>query len=305
MAKQDYIIRYLTIIKKLRKGKVATFKEMKEYLNKESEFFDRPFTISTRTFQRDLNEIRSIFQVDIQYDFSSRVYYIADDQQSDLNNRMLESIDTINSLKMVSDITRYMFFEKRKFQGTEHFYGLLHAIKNRFIIKLAYQKFWEDEPTDRFVEPLALKESKGRWYLLAKDQHGSKIKTFGLDRVLEFEITSSKFDYPANFDAGDIFKNCFGVFNPENSNREEVILSFNSEQGKYIKSYPIHESQKVLIDNEDEFQIALQIFVTYDFIGEILSYGDTVTVLSPKSLIEEVITIHQNAISNMKQHEIL
>lgn len=119
MAKQDYIIRYLTIIKKLRKGNVATFKEMEEYLKKESEFFDRPFTISTRTFQRDLNEIRSIFQIDIKYDFSRRVYYIADDQKSDLNNRMLESIDTINSLKMVSDITRYMFFEKRKFQGTE------------------------------------------------------------------------------------------------------------------------------------------------------------------------------------------
>jgi len=305
MAKQDYIIRYLTIIKKLRRGNVATYKEMEEYLKKESEFFDRPFTISTRTFQRDLNEIRSIFQVDIQYDFSRRVYYIADDQQSDLNNRMLESIDTINSLKMVSDITRYMFFEKRKSQGTQHFYGLLHAIKNRFAIKLIHQKFWEEEPTERFVEPLALKESKGRWYLLAKEQHGSKIKTFGLDRVLEFEITSKKFDYPASFDAGEIFKNCFGVINPDNSNPEEIILSFNFEQGKYIKSYPIHESQTVLIDNEDELRISLRMDITHDLIMEILSYGDTVAVLSPKSLIEEVVTIHQNAISNMKKHEVL
>src|ERR1039457_6467185 len=96
MAKQDYILRYLTIIKVLRKNKESTYKEIKEYLKKESEFQDRPFSISTRTFQRDLNEIRSLFNVDIQYNFSSKVYYIADDLNNDLNNRMLESIDMIN-----------------------------------------------------------------------------------------------------------------------------------------------------------------------------------------------------------------
>jgi len=297
MAKQDYILRYLTIIKKLRKNKEATFEEIKEYLREESEIQDRSFSISNRTFQRDLNEIRTLFKIDIQFNFSSKVYYIADDQQSDLNNRMLESIDTINSLKLASDITQYMFFEKRKAKGTHHFYGLLHAIKNRIVINLTHKTYAYDEPTNRLVEPLALKESKGRWYLFAKDRNDKKFKTFGLDRVIGFEYTAFRFDYPKNLDVNEVFRNCFGVINPENSKPEEIILSFDPEHGKYIKSYPIHETQTILIDDEDELRIRLYLYITIDLIMELLSYRDTFRVISPTNLRKDLVNIHKTSIT--------
>ena len=296
MAKQDYIFRYLTIIKKLRRSGEATFKEINDYLEKESEFLDRPFSISNRTFIRDLNEIRTLFKIDIEYDFSKGVYFIAEDQHSDLNNRMLESIETINSLKMVGDIARYMFFEKRKAHGTHHFYGLIHAIKNRIVLRLIHQKYDHDEPTERLAEPLALKESKGRWYLLAKDQNDRKIKTFGLDRILDFQTTANRFDYPVNLDVNKIFRYCFGVINPDDIQPEEIVLSFEPEQGKYIKSYPIHESQIVLTDNEKELQIKLTLFITHDLIMEILSYGMSVKIVAPEKLIKDVNKIYHGAI---------
>jgi predicted DNA-binding transcriptional regulator YafY len=298
MAKQDYIFRYLNIIKKLRRYNEATFIEIREYLKKETEPQDRPFSFSTRTFERDLNEIRSIFKIDIQYNFSSKVYYIADDQQSDMNNRMLESIDTINSLKMVTDVSKYMFFEQRKAKGTHHFYGLLHAIKNRIVINLIHQKYECDQPTERLVEPYALKESKGRWYVFAKDIYDNKLKTFGLDRVIDFENTPKRFDYPINLDVNDIFRYCFGVINLDDALPEEVILSFNPEQGKYIKSYPIHEPQTILQDNTDEFRIKLHLHLTHDLIMELLSYGDTVKIIAPKRLKDEITSIYINALES-------
>ena len=297
MAKQDYIFRYLTIIKKLRRSGEATFKEINDYLEKESEFLDRPFSVSNRTFIRDLSEIRSLFKVDIRYDFSKGVYYIAEDQQSDLNNRMLESIDTINSLKMVSDVTSYMFFEKRKAYGTHHFYGLLHAIRNRVVINLIHQRFDSDEPKERLVEPYALKESKGRWYLLAKDRNDRRIKTFGLDRILDFQTTPGRFDYPQQLDVNEMFRYCFGVINPDDAQPDEIILSFEPEQGKYIKSYPIHESQAILTDSEQELRIRLTLFITRDLVMEILSYGMAVKVISPERLIGEVMSIYTCSIS--------
>ena len=297
MAKQDYIFRYLAIIKKLRRFGEATFQEINEYLEKESEFLDRPFSVSNRTFIRDLNEIRSLFKIDIRYDFSKGAYFIAEDQQSDLNNRMLESIDTINSLKMVSDITQYMFFEKRRAHGTQHFYGLLHAIKNRVVINLIHQRFDSDEPKARPVEPYALKESKGRWYLLAKDRNDRKTKTFGLDRILDFQTTPGRFDYPQHLDVNEMFRYCFGVINPDDVQPDEIILSFEPEQGKYIKSYPIHESQEILADTAKELRIKLTLFITHDLVMEILSYGVGVKIISPERLINEIRTIHQGALA--------
>jgi predicted DNA-binding transcriptional regulator YafY len=295
MAKQDYFLRYLTIIKKLRRSGEATLIEINDFLETESEFHDRSFTVSNRTFIRDVNEIRTLFKVDIRFDFSKKVYYIAEDQQSDLNNRMLESIDTINSLKMMDDATRYMFFEKRKAHGTHHFYGLLHAIKNRVVIQLVHQKFDSDEPRERQVEPYALKESKGRWYLLAKDRNDRRIKTFGLDRILDFQSTPGRFDYPMSLDVNEMFRYCFGVINPDESPPDHIILSFEPEQGKFIKSYPIHESQSILADNSQELRISLTLFITHDLVMEILSYGMAVKVISPESLIREVKKIYTGA----------
>lgn len=296
MAKQDYIFRYLSIIKKLRFSKEATFKEISEYLTKESEYQDRPFSISTRTFHRDLNEIRDLFKIDIQFDFPGQVYFIAEDANNDLNNRMLESVDTINSLKVISDVTKYMFFEKRKAIGSHHFHGLLHAIKNRIVISLTHQKYEYDDPTERLVEPLALKESRNRWYLFAKDTNDKRLKTFGLDRVKDFTYTSKRFEYPQNLDVNEIFRHCFGVMNPENEKPEEIILSFDPEQGKYIKSYPIHDTQTILTDTENEFRIKLHLYITHELIMELLSYGDTFQVISPKRLGKELAKIYKNAL---------
>lgn len=210
---------------------------------------------------------------------------------------MLESIDTINSLNLASDFTRYMFFEKRKAAGTHHFYGLLHAIKNRIVINLVHKKYDYDEPNSRFVEPLALKESKGRWYLFAKDKGDKRLKTFGLDRIIEFEYTASHFDYPKNLDVNEVFRHCFGVINPENEKPLEVLLSFDPEQGKYIKSYPIHESQTIITDNEDELKVKLLLYITRDLVMEILSYRDTVKIIAPKKLKEQIIKIYKSAIN--------
>jgi predicted DNA-binding transcriptional regulator YafY len=208
---------------------------------------------------------------------------------------MLESIDTINSLKMVSDVTRYMFFEKRKAHCTHHFYGLLHAIKNRVVILLVHQKFDSDEPKERHVEPYALKESKGRWYLLAKDRNDRRIKTFGLDRILDFQPTPGRFDYPQHLDVNEMFRYCFGVINPDDVQPGEIILSFEPEQGKYIKSYPIHESQVILTDNDHELRVGLTLFITHDLIMEILSYGKAVKVISPQRLVDEITAAYASA----------
>lgn len=296
MAKQDYIFRYLTIVKKLRRSREATFEEIREYLERESEFQDRPFSISKRTFLRDLNEIRQLFRIDIRYDFSARVYSIADDLQTDLNNRMLESVDTINSLKVASDIGRYMFFEKREAAGTHHFRGLLYAIRNRIVLSLVHKKYDDHAPVERRVEPFALKESKGRWYLFARDLRDRKLKTFGLDRIVDFSHTAGRFDYPPGLDVNEVFRHSFGVINPDDTPPEELVLRFEPAQGPYIKSYPLHPSQTILADSRKEFRIRLFLSITHDLVMEILSYGETVKVIRPARLARRIRTIAEKVV---------
>lgn len=295
MSKRESIARYNLIIKKLRK-QPSSFSEISDYLAFESDLQEYNFNVSRRTFQRDIEDIRSVYNIDIQYDFSRKVYYIDFDEQPEVNERILEAFDTFNALNITDRLSNYIHFEKRRPQGTENFYGLLHAIKNKVQISFSYQKFWEDEITHRITEPYALKEFKNRWYVLANDLKDKKVKSFALDRLSELEITRKKFQLPNDFNVNEHFKYCFGIISPNEHKPQEVILSFDPFQGKYIKTLPLHESQVILKDNEDELLIKLTLFLTHDFFMEILSFGDNVKVIQPVSLIAEIKKAYENAL---------
>jgi len=296
MSKRDYIIRYLLIIKKIRNSRFTTFSEINEYIQREFELLDTPRNISLRTFQRDLNEIRTIFNIDIKCNNSNQ-YYIADEENSGFNNRMMEAFDVINSLSTGQQLAPHIILEKRCPLGTEHLYGLLHAMRNFHIVRFAYAKYYEQDISFREVEPYALKEFKGRWYLLSNDHKDDIVKTFALDRINELEISKKKFTYPAEMNPDDYFKNCFGVITSSETVPEKIVLSFEPLQGKYIKSYPLHESQKILDDNETELLIELNLFVTHDLIMELLSFGEEVKVIRPDSLMNELKSSYRNALN--------
>ncbi|HNV53170.1 MAG TPA: WYL domain-containing protein, partial [Tenuifilaceae bacterium] len=154
-----------------------------------------------------------------------------------------------------------------------------------------------DRIARRTVEPYVLKEFKNRWYLLANDLKDNQIKSFALDRMTELEISKNRFPFPADFDVNEHYKNCFGIISPNKQKLQEVVLSFTPFQGKYIKSLPLHETQEILKDNSDEVLVKLTLYVTLDFIMEILSFGDNVKVIAPDDLIEELKKTYQNALN--------
>lgn len=213
---------------------------------------------------------------------------------------MLEAFEVFNSLSAAKTLSENVLLEKKCSKGTEHIYGIMHALRNNLNIRFKYQKFYEAESSDRLVAPYALREFKGRWYLLACGQNMNETRTFALDRVSELEICKSKFKSPSGFKASKYFENCFGIIKPEDESPEEIILSVEPFQGKYTKSYPLHESQEIVLDNEEELRIKLKLFITHDFIMELLSLGDKVKVLAPESLIAQLYEVYSSAMKKYK-----
>lgn len=299
MSKRESFLRNHLVIKLLRK-RLATFKEILEYLKLESELQGYNFEISKRTFQRDLEDIRSIYSIDIQCNTSNQ-YFIVEDDREEANERIFEALDVFNAFNLTENLSESIQLEKRKPQGTENLLGLLHAVNNRLQITFSYQKFWENNPSQRTVEPYLLKEFKHRWYVVAMDTKINRVRTFALDRLTELEISSKHFQIPIDFDTVKYFKHCFGIVTPNEGDKpEEVLLSFDKFQGKYIKSLPFHQSQTIVTDNDDELVIKLNIYITHDFVMEILSYGERVKVIKPLQLINELKTVYNTALKQYK-----
>jgi predicted DNA-binding transcriptional regulator YafY len=296
MSKKGYFSRYNVIIKTLKKKPYSSYEELRQKVIEYEELMssgmgDLNLDISQRTLQRDIKDIREMMGVDIRYSKKQgeKGYYISQSQYRDISfQQMMESFDLLNTLQMSRDNEQYIYFDNKKPKGTEHMMGLLHAIKNKKRVCFDYEKFWDENEENRCVDPYALKEYDGRWYVLAKDRKDAFVKTFGLDRMQNLDITNEAIETPIDFDIEEYFRYSFGIVSSLGQKPQEIILSFDPFQGKYIKSLPLHDSQEILIDNDKELRIRMKLFITIELVMKILSFGENVKVLKPKELVKKI-----------------
>lgn len=291
MSKKLFIKRQNLILNKLR-AHPCSFKELQDYLKKHSIDEDEDYLISKRTFERDAKEIKQIYGVSIEYQRSENVYKIVEEADENKTERMSESFQIFNALSLSDAVSNQIIIDKRRPLGTENIHDLLYAIKNKFVSQFTHEKFWNNnnEKKRRTVNPLALKEARYRWYLIAQDHKDGWIKNFGLDRISNLEITPKKFEPPKDFNPEEKYKHAFGI-TADGTKPEKITLWFTQRQADFIKAFPLHTSQKVLSENEKECIIELYLSPSYDFVMELLSIGKEVKVLEPESLKIKIIEI--------------
>lgn len=294
MSKQSSFIRHRIIIQKL-KNKPSTFDEISRKLEDESYLNSQDLNISKRTFQRDLNEIQSIYGIEIKYDRKLQAYKIFEDKRDEYSERLFEAIDMLQVLKFKQLFSKFIQFDSREPLGTEHLNDLLLATQKRKQIQFRYRKFKDDKAKIRTFEPYLLKEFRKRWYVFGFDVDKKELRTFGLDRISLLQISSKKFQFPQKINPKKYFDDCFGIVGPNNNQPETIVLEFYNGQGDYIRTMPLHTSQKILEKSNEQMLVELKLIPNYDFIMELLFYGENVKVLAPKSLANEMTQRLNNA----------
>lgn len=154
----------------------------------------------------------------------------------------------------------------------------------------------ENKLISKIVNPHFLKESLGLWYLIAIDDNGN-LRNYAVDRISNLEILSSRFKRDESLNPNNMFKNSYGIWDDENIPVEEVELSYSPLDGYFLKATPLHSSQEILVDNQEEFRIKLRIRITNDFVMALLARSNSLTVISPLSLRERINGIYQQALN--------
>jgi len=287
MSKENFMSRFSLIIKRLEQGP-ATFKQIARHLENESDIQDKNLTLSIRTLQRDIKIINEELHIEIvnENKGDKRYFIKSRPETQEHSKRLLEAFDMLNIVKSAQQHNQYVLFEPRKPKGLELFSGLLYAYSNKKIVSFTHHKYWDQSITQRTVHPLALKEARGRWYLVAIDTKDKLLKTFGLDRMDEIDISKTSFKTNYNINIQEVFLHAFGIINDTDKVPEKIIFSLSQEQGQYLKAYPLHHSQKTIRETPDEIVLELSLLVTIDFVMELQSFGKNLKVVFPKSLIK-------------------
>lgn len=291
MPKQNSSIlfnRYIWLIDLIYSAGYITREEIDRRWSRASLNFDHESMIPERTFHRYKDAIQEMFQIDIRYN-KSRGYYIEnteDIQRDELRQWLIGTFAVENLIGESSELRRRILLEDIP-SGQRHLTPIIEAMRDGVKIRIMYQSFHSAEPSTFILAPYCVRVFRQRWYVLGTSEKGKELRLYGLDRILNTERATTPFVLPENFDAEAFFANGYGVTVDERK-PEIVRISVDAYQANYLRSLPIHPSQEETERNNDYSVFQFFIVPTYEFIKELLSYGGTLEVLSPKWLRKEM-----------------
>jgi predicted DNA-binding transcriptional regulator YafY len=249
------------------------------------------------------------------YKDGKRVYYRYKDPKFSLTNRSLNQleIDQINQVlitlsrfkgmphfEWIEDITsrlhhvsaqnstKILDFEQNQFlKGLEYITPIFNAIFFKRVLAIKYLPFREENPFQHIIHPYYLKQYNLRWFMFGKNDHKGKIINLALDRIISIEELSKVYQPNKEVNFGEYFEDVVGVTVLEKP-IEKIRLRIDPSLWPYIETKPIHGSQMRLKEITQSIEVQLELIVNYEFVSQLLSYGDRIQVLQPESLVQHI-----------------
>ena len=285
------IQQYIWIVNTLRKQRL-TLKELSDKWVDHEVADGNPLPRSS--FNKYRGGILDLFGLVIDCD-STNHYYISNPDEIDEDQTMqwmLSTLTTGLTLRESSAIKDSIILENVP-AGYEFLPVILQAIRQQRTISMGYQKFGFD-PYTKPVDPYAVKLFHQRWYLLADNYE--RMAVYALDRMLSATLTEQHYERPADFAPEEHFAEYFGVMT-DGTPMEHVVVRAYGKMANFLRTLPLHSSQRELESGEDYTDFSLDIRPSVDFISELQSKIDRLDVLEPQSLKEKVRNILADALS--------
>ena len=251
-----------------------------------------------RTFHNHRKAIRDIFDIHINCDTKHGYRYCIDEPErleSDrLRNWLIDSYDTLNQIQADKKLEGKIIFEDIP-SGHLWLTAITDAMRRNKVLYITHQGFGKPEPNSFEIEPYYLKVVNRRWYVIARSPYysernkakGNKPEVvylvYALDRITQIEETDKSFHLNKDFDVDEYFVGCCGVITSDVAIERVVILAYNGF-ADYLRTLPLHSSQKELESNDESTLFEYHVKPTFDFYQLLLAQGDQIEVIEPKSV---------------------
>ena len=277
--------RYLWLVEQLSPNRRLTKEEIDRLWEKSAFNENGEVEIPRRTFARMRDAVEELFGIRIACDRSANVYYITDDPEEQTRNvrKFLLSAFSVNHLLRENrNLMPRILMDNVSEGGNTFLEDITSAMRDNHRIAIVYQSFEMQTAREFEVCPYALRYANHRWYLLAKADFHKTLRLYALDRMRAVTVTNKTFSLPKDFDASDFFSRFFGAMMTD-AEVETIRLKANDFRTPYLRSLPLHHSQKEIRPSEFE----LRLVPTQDFLQALRSIGPDIEITHPKWLREQ------------------
>ena len=286
---------YIWIINTLRAYRQLTLEELNKKWQDDKVADGNPLQRST--FNRHRDAILDMFGIIIDCDKKTYKYYISNKEvlSDDSIERWLFSTLTVHGMLADSAAVKERLVLENAPAGEQYLDIIIRAIRTDRRLRIGYKKF-QAEGYEKVVCPYALKLFRQRWYLLALrsaegrsqgESDEDQMRIYALDRVTMVELTDDAFEMPVSFSPQTYFSEYFGVLTNDTP-MAHVIIRAHKWMPNYLRTLPLHHSQRELVSTPDYTDFSFDIRPTSDFLGELLRHSDGIEVLEPLDLREKM-----------------
>lgn len=294
MAKLNQLTRYSRIINRL--SGLRHYVPADELIEAMGGLSDFGINYTIRTLQRDIRSIEQVFGIEIR-NRKGYGYYIASvPDKTEAFTGLLSDYQILTSLEETRGLHEYIIPDHRAPVISVPVNDLVTAIRDRRFIRFSYYLPLGNEVRQYDGQPYFIKQSQGKWYLLAivKD----KIRCFELGRFRSFDILEQTFERNEDRFPKNQFSNSFGIWDDENLPIEHIVFSVSQQEWRFMKTYPIHHTQTLIEEMPDHVTLSIDVRITHDLMMDLLSRAHSLRIIEPASLKEEYIKILSTALSN-------
>lgn len=278
MTPTDLFNKYLWLVELLSHGRQFSKADIDAYW-KVSEFGDGKHGIPRRTFIRMKEAIFDLFDLQIEYSRSKDKYYLEEgftERHKHTRQFLLEAFAVSHLLRENKDLDERIILENVAAGSNQFLPEITSAMRGNHRLAITYKSYDMLTAREFEIEPFALRYFGHRWYVLARTDFHNSLYLYALDRMKAVEVTNKTFKLPADFSAQEHFSRYFGVMTTEGK-METICLKTTELRAKYLRSLPLHHSQKETTPNCFEFRLV----PTPDFLNALRAMGTGVEVLRP------------------------
>lgn len=292
------ILKYIWVVKTIHRAGRITLKELNEKWRANVDL-SRGEDLPRQTFDRWKSGILDLFGILIDCEqHGGYHYYIANPKElseGKLRTWLLNTYGTAETLSSNLSIHDRILTENIP-SSQDHLSTVLEAMKSNNMLHITFKAFTMKEPKRFLVEPYCVKMSAQRWYMLARNTEHKNLRLYSLDRIEAVEISNTRFVLPDDFNAKDYFAEFFGIVLDESVPLQTIILRADKYHQNYMRTLPLHPTQREIFACDDYADFELKLRPTYDFYMKLMSFGNMIKVLEPKNLQEEICKWLENTI---------
>lgn len=182
-------------------------------------------------------------------------------------------------------------------KGLEFLTDLFNAILYQKVITIGYKSFKNTDVEEIKMHPQFLKQYQNRWYVLGTHSKHKPVTTLSIDRISYIKENQEKY-IESDIDFNERYEDIVGINRGEENNTKVITFFADYSLASYITTSPMHGSQKHISNDENGLTFTLEVIPNFELEQQILSYGETLKVISPDDFAEKIKNRIQKSLAN-------